>query len=94
MLTFQQIILKLQSYLADQGCALTVYDMEVGAASSHCLRALGPRAMESGRRSCRCPKDGRYGETRTACTITSTRWCLPAPSNILSCTSAAWKRWV
>ena len=36
MLTFQQIILKLQSYWADQGCALLQpYDMEVGAGTSH-----------------------------------------------------------
>src|SRR2546427_4430712 len=35
MLTFQQIILKLQSYWADQGCALLQpYDMEVGAGRS------------------------------------------------------------
>ena len=34
MLTFQQIILKLQSYWADKGCALLQpYDMEVGAVS-------------------------------------------------------------
>ena len=45
MLTFQQIILKLQNYWADQGCALLQpYDMEVGAGTSHTatfLRALG-----------------------------------------------------
>ena len=36
MLTFQQIILTLQSYWADQGCALLQpYDMEVGAGTSH-----------------------------------------------------------
>ena len=36
MLTFQQIILKLQAYWADQGCALLQpYDMEVGAGTSH-----------------------------------------------------------
>ncbi|MEG3003234.1 MAG: glycine--tRNA ligase subunit alpha, partial [Comamonas sp.] len=46
MLTFQQIILKLQSYWAEQGCALLQpYDMEVGAGTSHTgtfLRAIGP----------------------------------------------------
>ena len=46
MLTFQQIILKLQSYWDAQGCALLQpYDMEVGAGTSHTatfLRALGP----------------------------------------------------
>ena len=46
MLTFQQIILNLQSYWDKQGCALLQpYDMEVGAGTSHTgtfLRALGP----------------------------------------------------
>ncbi len=46
MLTFQQIIFKLQQYWANQGCAiLQPFDMEVGASTSHpatCLRALGP----------------------------------------------------
>ena len=44
MLTFQQIILKLQSYWDAQGCALLQpYDMEVGAGTSHTatfLRAI------------------------------------------------------
>ena len=45
MLTFQQIILKLQSYWADQGCALLQpYDMEVGAGTSHPLRAITPES--------------------------------------------------
>ena len=51
MLTFQQIILKLQSYWADQGCALLQpYDMEVGAGTSHTatfLRALGPEPWKA-----------------------------------------------
>jgi len=35
-LTFQDIILKLQNYWANQGCAiLQPYDMEVGAGTSH-----------------------------------------------------------
>jgi hypothetical protein len=46
MLTFQQIILRLQQYWDAQGCALLQpYDMEVGAGTSHTatfLRALGP----------------------------------------------------
>jgi hypothetical protein len=46
MLTFQQIIFKLQSYWDAQGCALLQpYDMEVGAGTSHTatfLRAIGP----------------------------------------------------
>ena len=46
MLTFQQIILTLQSYWDKQGCALLQpIDMEVGAGTSHVhtfLRAIGP----------------------------------------------------
>ena len=46
MLTFQQVILQLQSYWGGHGCALLQpYDMEVGAGTSHTatfLRALGP----------------------------------------------------
>ena len=48
-LSFQQIILTLQSYWDKQGCALLQpYDMEVGAGTSHTatfLRALGPTPM-------------------------------------------------
>ena len=67
MLTFQQIILKLQSYWADQGCALLQpYDMEVGAGTSHTatfLRALGPEPWKAAYvQPSRRPKDGRYGE--------------------------------
>src|SRR5678816_3624892 len=46
MLSFQQIILRLQDYWGRQGCALLQpYDMEVGAGTSHTatfLRAIGP----------------------------------------------------
>ena len=46
MLSFQQVILRLQDYWDRQGCALLQpYDMEVGAGTSHTatfLRALGP----------------------------------------------------
>ena len=66
MLTFQQIILKLQSYWADQGCALLQpYDMEVGAGTSHTatfLRAIGPEPWRAAYvQPSRRPKDGRYG---------------------------------
>ena len=44
---FQDIILHLQTYWAQQGCAiLQPYDMEVGAGTFHpatTLRALGPK---------------------------------------------------
>ena len=66
MLTFQQIILTLQSYWDAQGCALLQpYDMEVGAGTSHTatfLRALGPEPWKAAYvQPSRRPKDGRYG---------------------------------
>jgi len=67
MLTFQQIILKLQSYWDAQGCALLQpYDMEVGAGTSHTatfLRSLGPEPWKAAYvQPSRRPKDGRYGD--------------------------------
>ena len=66
MLTFQNIILKLQDYWGQQGCALLQpYDMEVGAGTSHTatfLRALGPEPWKAAYvQPSRRPKDGRYG---------------------------------
>ena len=65
--TFQELILRLQTYWAAQGCALLQpYDMEVGAGTSHTatfLRALGPEPWKAGYvQPSRRPKDGRYGE--------------------------------
>ena len=67
MLTFQQIILKLQNYWDAQGCTLLQpYDMEVGAGTSHTatfLRALGPEPWAAAYvQPSRRPTDGRYGE--------------------------------
>ena len=67
MLTFQQIILKLQSYWDQQGCALLQpYDMEVGAGTFHTatfLRALGPEPWNAAYvQPSRRPADGRYGD--------------------------------
>jgi glycyl-tRNA synthetase alpha chain len=67
VLTFQQVILKLQEYWGAQGCALLQpYDMEVGAGTSHTatfLRALGPEPWRAAYvQPSRRPKDGRYGE--------------------------------
>ncbi len=67
MLTFQQLILNLQAYWNDQGCALLQpLDMEVGAGTSHpatFLRALGPEPWRAAYlQPSRRPKDGRYGE--------------------------------
>jgi len=66
MLSFQQIILRLQAYWSEQGCALLQpYDMEVGAGTSHTatfLRALGPEPWKAAYvQPSRRPKDGRYG---------------------------------
>jgi glycyl-tRNA synthetase alpha chain len=67
MLTFQQILLRLQNYWDAQGCALLQpYDMEVGAGTSHTatfLRALGPEPWKAAYvQPSRRPKDGRYGQ--------------------------------
>jgi len=67
MLTFQHLIMKLQSYWDEQGCALLQpYDMEVGAGTSHTatfLRALGPEPWRAAYvQPSRRPKDGRYGK--------------------------------
>jgi glycyl-tRNA synthetase alpha chain len=66
-LTFQDIILKLQSYWTNQGCAIIQsYDMEVGAGTSHTatfLRSLGPEPWKATYvQPSRRPKDGRYGK--------------------------------
>ena len=67
MLSFQQLILRLQDYWDRQGCALLQpYDMEVGAGTSHTatfLRALGPEPWKAAYvQPSRRPKDGRYGD--------------------------------
>ena len=67
VLTFQEIILKLQQFWADQGCVvLQPLDMEVGAGTFHpatFLRALGPESWNAAYvQPCRRPTDGRYGE--------------------------------
>ena len=67
MLTFQQIILKLNQYWDAQGCALLQpYDMEVGAGTFHTatfLRAIGPEPWNAAYvQPSRRPKDGRYGD--------------------------------
>ncbi|MGQ0532681.1 MAG: glycine--tRNA ligase subunit alpha [Caulobacteraceae bacterium] len=64
---FQDVILTLQAYWAEQGCAiLQPYDVEVGAGTLHpatTLRALGPKPWRAAYvQPSRRPKDGRYGE--------------------------------
>lgn len=66
MLSFQEIIFKLQTFWAKQGCTIVQpFDMEVGAGTSHpatCLRALGPEPWFAAYvQPSRRPKDGRYG---------------------------------
>ncbi len=66
-LSFQDIILTLQSYWGGHGCAiLQPYDMEVGAGTFHpatTLRALGPNPWNAAFvQPSRRPSDGRYGE--------------------------------
>src|SRR5207244_8346914 len=65
--SFQALILKLQSYWAEQGCViLQPYDVEVGAGTFHpatALRALGPEPWRAAYvQPSRRPTDGRYGE--------------------------------
>jgi glycyl-tRNA synthetase alpha chain len=66
-LTFQQLILTLQTYWSGQGCVLLQpYDMEMGAGTFHpatFLRALGPEPWSAAYvQPSRRPTDGRYGE--------------------------------
>ncbi|CBE69717.1 glycine tRNA synthetase, alpha subunit [Candidatus Methylomirabilis oxygeniifera] len=67
VMTFQELILALQRFYAEQGCVIQQpYDVEVGAGTMNpatFLRVLGPEPwnvayVESTRR----PADGRYGE--------------------------------
>jgi len=65
--TFQELILRLQQYWAEQGCVLLQpYDMEVGAGTFHpatFLRAIGPEPWNAAYvQPSRRPTDGRYGE--------------------------------
>ena len=90
MLTFQQIILRLQQYWDEQGCALLQpYDMEVGAGTSHTatfLRALGPEPWKAAYvQPSRRPKDGRYGQNpnRLQHYYQYQVMLKPAPPNIL-----------
>lgn len=65
--SFQGLILTLQNYWAEQGCALLQpYDMQMGAGTSHtatALRSLGPKPWKAAYvQPSRRPTDGRYGE--------------------------------
>jgi len=65
--SFQEILLRLQTYWAARGCAvLQPYDMEVGAGTFHpatTLRSLGEKAWAAAYvQPSRRPTDGRYGD--------------------------------
>ena len=65
--TFQDLLLTLQRYWAEQGCILLQpYDMEVGAGTFHTatfLRAIGPEPWNAAYvQPSRRPTDGRYGD--------------------------------
>ena len=67
MITFQDLVMKLQEYWSRQGCILAQpYDLEVGAGTMHpatFLRVLGAGALAGGLcGTLRRPTDGRYGE--------------------------------
>jgi glycyl-tRNA synthetase alpha chain len=66
-LTFQELILRLQTFWAERGCVLQQpYDIEVGAgtmAPETFLRVLGPEPYKVAYvQPSRRPADGRYGE--------------------------------
>ncbi|HXY52980.1 MAG TPA: glycine--tRNA ligase subunit alpha [Terriglobales bacterium] len=65
--TFQELVLKLQSFWAERGCVLEQpYDVEVGAgtmAPETFLRVLGPQPCKVAYvQPSRRPADGRYGD--------------------------------
>jgi glycyl-tRNA synthetase alpha chain len=67
MLSFQQLILRLNEFWDRRGCALLQpYDMEMGAGTFHTatfLRAIGPEPWSAAYvQPSRRPKDGRYGD--------------------------------
>lgn len=67
MITFQDLIARLQHYWSTQGCViLQPYDMEVGAGTFHpatFLKAIGPEPWKAAYvQPSRRPSDGRYGD--------------------------------
>ena len=67
LLSFQDIIMKLQNFWSKNGCVLLQpYDLEVGAGTFHpatTLRSLGPKPWKAAYvQPSRRPTDGRYGE--------------------------------
>ena len=67
LITFQDLILRLQDFWSSQGCIIEQpYDMEVGAGTFHpstFLRAIGPEPWNAAFvQPVRRPTDGRYGD--------------------------------
>jgi len=67
LMYFQDIIMELNTFWAEQGCVIQQpYDMEVGAGTFHpatLLRSLGPEPWKAAYvQPSRRPTDGRYGE--------------------------------
>ena len=67
VLSFQDLILKLQQYWAERGCVvMQPYDKEMGAGTFHpatFLRAIGPEPWSAAYvQPSRRPTDGRYGD--------------------------------
>ena len=65
--SFQNLILKLQNYWAEKGCAIVQpFDMEIGAGTFHpatFIRSIGPEPWKAAYvQPSRRPGDGRYGE--------------------------------
>src|SRR6266480_3508402 len=70
--TFQELILRLQTFWVERGCVLQQpYDVEVGAgtmAPETFLRVLGPKPYKVAYvQPSRRPADGRYGENPNRC---------------------------
>ena len=77
-MSFQSLILDLQSFWARQGCViLQPYDVEVGAGTFHpatALRALGPEPWRAAYvQPSRRPTDGRYGDKVKLLPVTAGR---------------------
>ncbi len=67
MLTFQDMIMKLNEYWGEKGCIIQMpYDIEKGAGTMNpntFLKTIGPEPFASAYiEPCRRPTDGRYGE--------------------------------
>jgi glycyl-tRNA synthetase alpha chain len=99
MLSFQQIILSLQSYWGEQGCAAAAALRHGGRRRHQPHRDLPararPRAVEAAYvQPSRRPKDGRYGENpnRLQHYYQYQVVLKPAPENISTSTSARSRR--